>query len=296
MQTAVLFIAHALNGLLMIGMPIALAIYLTQKFHLGWRLWFIGATGFIISQVFHIPFLRLLTNLFNNNLLPAPPAEYRLITNAIILGLAAGLFEEVARYIVLRIWATDARTWRKSIMLGAGHGGAEAIILGGLVFYTFIQMVAYKDADLSKLVPADQLAAAQQQISAYWSATWYSSLLGAVERFFTIPVQICLSVLVMQVFTRRHIYWLGLAILWHAVMDGFVVYLSGTLGSNSWRLYGIEGVIAGFSLISVLFIFILRQPEPPEAEVVPVPPLAPLAYQPAEIKETPENLDNSRFN
>ena len=41
MQTAVLFIAHALNGLLMIGMPIVLAIYLTRRFHFGWRLWYI---------------------------------------------------------------------------------------------------------------------------------------------------------------------------------------------------------------------------------------------------------------
>ncbi len=280
----------------MIGMPIALAIFLTRRFHLGWRLWFIGAAGFIISQVFHIPFLGFLTNLLQNIQLPGVIVEHPLITNAIILGLLAGVFEEVTRYIVLRIWAKDARSWRKSVMLGAGHGGAEAIILGGLVFYGFIQMVTYQGADLSKLVPADQLAAAQQQISAYWSATWYGSLLSAVERFFAIPVQICLAVLVMQAFTRRHIYWLGLAILWHAVLDGTAVYLSGTLGSFSWGTYAIEGIIAGFSLISVLFIFILHQPEPPQPEVAPLTPLEPVALQPAEIKETPENLDNSRFN
>ncbi len=228
--------------------------------------------------------------------IPRPPAAYRLITNATILGLSAGVFEEVTRYLVMRIWARDARSWRKGVMLGAGHGGAEAIILGGLVFYGFIQMVAYRNADLSKLLPANQLAQAQQQIAAFWSASWYDSLLGALERFFTIPVQICLGVMVMQVFTRKHIYWLGLAILWHAVIDGLAVYLSGVLSSTTWGTYAIEGVLGLISLISIGIIFMLRQPEPLEPEAAALTTVEPVILGPVEIKETPENLDDSRFN
>ena len=32
------FFFHLLNGLLMVGMPLALAVYLTRRFHSGWRL------------------------------------------------------------------------------------------------------------------------------------------------------------------------------------------------------------------------------------------------------------------
>jgi hypothetical protein len=34
----ILYITYALNGLLMIAMPIALAVYLTRYFKTGWRL------------------------------------------------------------------------------------------------------------------------------------------------------------------------------------------------------------------------------------------------------------------
>jgi uncharacterized membrane protein YhfC len=296
MQIDILFIAHTLNWLLMIGMPIALGIYLTRRFKLGWRLWFIGAAGFIISQVFHIPFNNFLTILFQNGSLPRPPIGYRLMTNAIILGLSAGLFEEITRYFVIRFWAKEARSWRKSILLGAGHGGAEAIIIGGLAFYSFIQLVAYRNVDLSQVVPADQLAQAQQSMSAYWTSTWYASLLGALERFFTIPVQICLAVIVMQVFTRKRFYWLGAAILWHAILDAAAVYANGSLSSYSWGIYAVEGIIGLTSVISVGIIYALRQPEPLEAEAISTAPIMPVTLTPIETKETPEKLDDSRFN
>lgn len=291
-----LFIAHLLNGLLMMAMPILLGIYLTRRFHLGWRLWLIGAAGFIISQVLHIPFLSLANKFFAGSILAGRSDSFKLAFNAIYLGLAAGLFEEITRYLVMRWWAKGQRSWRSGVMLGAGHGGAEAFILGALVFYGFIQMVAYRNADLSKLVPASQLALAQQQVTAYWTATWYDSMLGAVERFFTIPVQICFGVMVMQVFTRRSFLWLGFAILWHAVIDGTVVYLSGILGTLPAKNYILEGIVAVFCLISIGILFALRQPEP--VAEAPLPPVTPPPGQvlPVDTPETPENLDNSRFN
>jgi len=44
----ILFLAHLLNGLLMIAMPVGLAIFLTTRWKLGWRLWLIGAATFIL--------------------------------------------------------------------------------------------------------------------------------------------------------------------------------------------------------------------------------------------------------
>jgi hypothetical protein len=52
----ILFFTYTINGLLMIVLGIGLGIFLTLKFNLGWRLWWIGAMTFILSQIGHIPF------------------------------------------------------------------------------------------------------------------------------------------------------------------------------------------------------------------------------------------------
>jgi len=284
-----LFWVHFLNGILMIAMPVGLAIFLVRRWKLGARLWLIGAGTFILSQVGHIPFNALATLVLNRTPLANMAPEAQLIFNAWFLGVSAGLFEELFRYGMFRWWAKDARSWRKGVLTGAGHGGAEAILLGMIVLYAFLQFATLRNADLSTLVPADQLALAQKQIAAYWSMTWYNSLLGAMERLFTIPTQIALAVLVLQTFTRRQWFWVWLAVLYHAALDGSAVYLAPHLG-----VLPTEAFIGGFAVLSVILIFVLRRPEPPPPEESP--PVAPAPrLPPRPIEATPENLDQSRY-
>lgn len=285
----ILFVAHLLNGLLMIAMPVGLAIFLTARWKLGARLWLIGAATFILSQVGHIPFNALAGLVLNRTGLTQMTPEAQLIFNAVFLGLSAGLFEEFFRYGMFRWWAKDARSWRKGVLAGAGHGGAEAIILGAIVVYAFVQFAYLRNADLPKIVAADQLALAQQQVSAYWSMTWYASLLGALERLFTIPTQIALAVLVLQTFTRKQWFWVWLAVVYHATLDAGAVLLSVRAGALATE------VLAGaFALISLLLIFLLRQPEPPEENLTPPAPPAPV-FVPKPLEATPDKLDQTRY-
>jgi uncharacterized membrane protein YhfC len=285
----ILSIAHFLNGLLMILLPVGLGIFLTRRWKLGWKLWLIGAGTFILSQVGHIPF-NLVTSLLLNRtpLVQLPPAG-QLIFNAIFLGLSAGLFEELFRYGMFRWWARDARSWRTGIMTGAGHGGMEALLLGLLALYGFLQLTALRGTDLAALVPADQLALAREQMTAYWSMTWYDSLLGALERLFTIPVQIAFAVIVLQCFTRRQGFWVWLAVGYHALIDATAVLAVKYIGA-----YGTEAIVAGFSILSVIIIVLLRRPEPaPDAE--PPPPVPVADFMPQPIEETSEKLKDTRF-
>ena len=272
----------------MLAMPIGLAIYLTSRWNLSGRIWWIGAVTFILSQAAHIPFNWGFGKILNQTGMVAWDPKFQLIFNAVFLGLSAGIFEEGARYLVLRWWAKKARSWRTGVLFGAGHGGAEAIILGTLVLYSFLQFAALRNADLANAFPAIQLDLAQRQVEAYWSASWYASLLGAIERFLTIPCQIAMAVMVMQVFTRKHIRWLFLAIAYHAIIDALAV-----VGVKYFGVYWTEVGVGGFAILSVILILALRTPEPP-ADVMPGSP-AMAGTVPKPLEETLENLERTRY-
>ena len=111
---------------------ILLAFYLTRRFKLSWKLVLAGALTFIASQVLHIPLVYGLTALFNNGTLPVIPEAWRALFNAILLGLLAGIFEDTARLILFKFGLKNVKTWAEGVLVGAGHGGVEAVLLGGL--------------------------------------------------------------------------------------------------------------------------------------------------------------------
>jgi uncharacterized membrane protein YhfC len=130
-------------------------------------------------------------------------------------------------------------------------------------------------------------------VAAYWSAPWYATLLGAVERSFALPTHIALSVIMLQVFIRGKIRWLLLAIGWHAFVNAITGIVLGT-----WGAYATEAVLAIIALIDIIIIFALKTPEPdtsPSKETraltEPIPPTTINL-----IEETPENLDRTRYN
>jgi uncharacterized membrane protein YhfC len=229
-----------------------------------------------------------MTTLLNKTSLATLSTQNALFFNAAFLGLSAGLFEELFRYGMYRWWLKDARSWKKAVLAGAGHGGVEAIIFGGLAMLAFFQLTAMRNVDLSTLYTGDTLVQAQAQVSAYWSATWYDSLLGAVERLFTIVIQISLSVLVLQAFVRKQFGWVLLAILYHAIVDAAALIVL-----QMTNAYWVEGLVGVFALISLAIILLLRKPEP-EPEVKEVDVVAPV-QKPDNIEPSTEQLDNSKY-
>src|SRR5215208_6946240 len=133
-----LIAAYLLSVSGMIILPILLAFYLTRKFKLSWKLVLAGALTFIASQVLHIPVLYGLTALFNNATLPAIPKAGTALFNAALLGLLAGIFEETARLILFKFSLKNVKTWAEGGLVGMGHDGVEAVLLGGLGFASVV--------------------------------------------------------------------------------------------------------------------------------------------------------------
>lgn len=290
----ILFFTYLLNGLTMVILPIVVGVFLSRKLKVRWLLWWIGGAIFILSQIGHIPFNILLTMLFQQGILPSPPLEYTTVFNAVILGLSAGLWEETILYASYRWWVKDARSWAKALMLGTGRGGIESIILGVIVLYNFSRMYAMRGIDLSTLVPPEMQPMIEEQIRLFWSTPWYLTLLGAIERVFTLVFHMSAAVLVLQVFLRKQIRWLWIAVLWHAVID-----ITSVIVFETWGPVAAELVLGGLTLVSVVIIITFYQPETdtkiePEGESQPDQGSSP-GLQLEDIEETPENLEDTRF-
>ncbi len=289
MITTLLF----LNFALMLVMPVVLAGFIASRRPADWGLFGIGAATFVLSQVGHIPFNALVLGRWQVD----TAVTLNLLALAIFLGLSAGLFEEVARYLIYRTWARRARSWGQGLMLGAGHGGIEAIILGGLGFYGLMQLVMFQNQPaLLTALPVEQLASVQAQLAQLDASPWYMLLVGALERVFALTFHLAASVLVLQAFLRRHIVWLVAAILWHALLDAAAVftllYMTPRLGQETAMLLT-EIVIGVLALVSLGIIFWLKTPEPAAAEPEPLPAVGPV--RPEEMPPTEELLERSKY-
>ena len=124
-----------LNSLLMILLPLLLGIWLVHRYRVSWKLFLIGAAGFVVSQIGHIPLNQFVLNPFVRDFLAQGETVGRVLLAALLFGLSAGLFEEGTRYLFY-YFRKSMRDWDEGLMFGAGWGGIEAILLGLLAAAT----------------------------------------------------------------------------------------------------------------------------------------------------------------
>lgn len=235
-----------LAGLFEILLPVFISRWSTRRYQVGWRLFFIGMLTFLCSQILHIPFLQWLTGLFLRGTLPDPPEAFAPYFNAIILGLAAGIFEETARLVAYLLLKKRANSWGAAVTLGAGHGGLESMLVGVAVLGNLaLVLIIPRLSPDSTIIPQTLRAAVVAGAGEFWAQPWYIPLLGAFERFGAVLLHILLSVMVWQAVAQRSVWWFFGAVLWHAVVDGLVV-----VGAH----FGLSSVMieAGFLVITLL--------------------------------------------
>jgi len=282
-------LAYFLNGLLMIAMPLALGVWVAKRWSVDWGVFGIGALTFAASQVLHLPFNRYV-------LLPLlgagqNPQVVMQVGGALAVGLSAGVFEELARYIAMRRMNARSRGFGQALMFGAGHGGLEAIVLGGLALYALLQALTLRNADLAQAVGADRVGLAQAQLQAFWAAPVPLALMGAVERVSALMLHLLASGLVMLSVVRRRVRLLALAILAHTLFNAVALVSLGPLG-----VYLTEALLLALGLLGLVILsrLRLRFPVIEPAAAAPEPGAArhlPRASEPADRHK----LDDSRY-
>lgn len=158
-------------------------------------------------------------------------------------GLAAGLFEEVGRFVAMRFAMKKQLNLPNALMYGVGHGGIEAILIVGLAsvsnLVTSIMINAGTlEASLGALDQATK-EATLTQLSALWTTPSYQFFLSGIERIVAVTLHIALSVLVFQaVKLGKKRYWF-LAFAIHAGVDFATV-----IAANYLNLVLVEVMLA----------------------------------------------------
>ena len=269
--------------------PLVLAVIANRRLKVSWKYFAYGALIFFVFQLItRVPAVQIIQAAITPQLQASPALLY---TWLVILVLTAGLFEEVGRYVAFRwLMRREEKTWSKAVMYGLGHGGLESIVLvGGLVTLTLINILVLSSIGLNSIPPAQRAQVAQQLAAIAAQPAWFP-LLAAWERLWTVPVQVALSVLVLQVFRRNNIGWLWLAILAHAIVDGVAVGLTQVLppGRISTSLI-VEVVVAIFGVIALWIIFALRD-RPTLDETSAAQPILPPAESAVSLQQVNDTV------
>ncbi len=274
---------------LMVGIPVVLAIILYRRGKGSFRPIWIGAAAFILSQIGHIPFNQfvMLPLLERQGISAAVQEGLPLLVLGAAVGLSAGVFEEVTRFLALKYWLKKEHNDFLPIKYGLGHGGIEAVLTGLLALYALIQvMVLAGEGALSAFDP-DQAALIQSQLEAYWAVPWQQTLLGAWERVSAMMFHVGASIMVYKSIRSKKPLWLLSAVLGHTALNAFVVIYAAKID-----IVTLEGILFLFAAGWLIWAWVVRVQEP-ELLNPPQPPLPEVSFRGPQI--TPRQIEESRY-
>jgi len=187
----------------------------------------LGVIAFVGSQVLiRIPLLEYLQT---HSTTYAMFSAMRPVLFAVVIGLSAGVLEEMARFVMM-YFLMKQRDWQSGFLFGAGHGGIEALLFVGLGSVTMLFSPTANVHDLDFFV-------------------------GGIERFFAMLLHIGLSIIILQAVVQKRFFLVVLAIVIHGCMDALVGILPLFMPPNT-ALIAIEVLVAIVSLL--VFWYSLR--------------------------------------
>jgi uncharacterized membrane protein YhfC len=288
-MTTISLLFRILNVVLMMGIPLGLVVILISKDRKNLRPIGIGAGGFILSQIGHIPFntFLLMPGLKKLGIDGSAQAGIELFVLGVAVGVSAGIFEELMRFWIFRTWLSKKPSSLLPVHYGVGHGGMEAFGLGILALAVLIQVLVLGGNRALDSMPQEQAVLIRSQLEAYWDISWGYSLLGAWERLSAMAFHLGASILVYRSVQEKKSRWLVIAFLGHVLVNAFAV-----IAVKSLNLVLLEGILFTFAAGWLYLCWILRWIEAPDEEVFGAPSAKLLSIEP---RITEERLEESRY-
>ncbi|MBR2676356.1 MAG: YhfC family intramembrane metalloprotease [Solobacterium sp.] len=215
-----------------IVIPVGMFVYLNRKKKLSGKPFMIGWLGFLVGvmlveRAFHmLVFASPIGNVLNTNL----------FLYALYGGIAAGLFEELTRYLCFKRFLKDQlEEDGTALMYGAGHGGCEMFNIWTITMVSnLIYALTLKSQGIAALtagLEGESLAAVEAMAAELCGTSPWVFLLSLAERLFAIVLQISLSVLVFYAVKnpRKDRKLLLIAVELHALVDFISAIAAQTL-------------------------------------------------------------------
>ena len=229
--------------------PLGLFIYFHKKKWLSWKPLGVGILIFLLfSQVLEKALHVVMIDPSGTSLKWTDSVALFVLYAA----LAAGVFEEVGRYVGFRWMLKKHHEYKDGLSFGLGHGGIEAILIGvfgavnALVLASLIQSGMF-DKTIAPTLPDGQAELIKDQILHTPFAMY---ILGGLERALALVFHIAMSLLVLLGVRKRNFRYVIYAILLHALMDTAPALYQAHVVTNVWL---IEAVIFLFAVAAFLF-------------------------------------------
>ena len=198
---------HTISGLaiagvicsivLSMGVPIALFIAGRVKLKARISSFFIGAGTFLLFAMLLEQLMHVLVIQFCGVNAQSRPWLYY-----VYAALAAAVFEETGRLIAMKFWMKKWLDFPNALMYGIGHGGVEAILIGGLSgISNLVSMLMINSGAMQNTLaalPAESANQTVSQLSALWTTPAQLFFVSGIERISAIILHIGLSLLIYR--------------------------------------------------------------------------------------------------
>ena len=256
--------AMAVSALLSVAVPVILFFVVRKKYGKGILPVILGGAGFllfamILEQLLHLVVLR-----------PNPNGDIALMQSPFLFmlygALAAGIFEETARFLSFHILKKRCEGFGTALKHGIGHGGTEAILVGGISAVSSMVLVLMAQSGGAEGI--SMLGeSVRQQVQTIAATPSYMFLVSAAERMMALVLQISLSVIVFySVYPKRRVWLFPLAVLLHALVDcPAALYQAGVI-KNVWI---VEGLVLVATIALAAIAVLIHKWQKPEEQTMP---------------------------
>lgn len=248
MVSAASIVNMVIDAIVCFLLPVIVFVYFKRKEKISFKPVIIGAAVFFIFAMILERLVHMVV--LGNNLITGT------LWFTVYGALAAGIFEEVGRFIAFKTVLKNDHEWKDGLAFGIGHGGIEAILIGSgmniqYIIYSKLINSGVFDTVIGSKVPASQLAQLQEIKAMLIQASAGTFLLGSVERICALAIHLALTMVVLYaVKYRKNIYLLA-AILLHALMD----VPAALYQTKAINIYAAEVILAVYFIIAMIFLF-----------------------------------------